>query len=126
MIGLRQVKLTPIMTNFIMSVSYDNNKTESKITYFRFQPENTLQEICNKITEETTSNDYALLFNFDGYNLRIVAVITTDYTNMPFEFVFTDNTQAPRTLRLISNLTPTVSFTHVSGIQPLMIRDSII
>ena len=87
MIGLRLVKLTTIMANFIMKVSYE------KLVCFQFQPKNTLQEICNKITEETTSNDYALLFNYECYNLTIVAVNTTDYSTVPFEFVFMDHTR---------------------------------
>ena len=78
-----------------MKVSYQNNPaSDKKLVYFQFQPENTLQEICNKITEDTATSAYALLFQFDGYNLKIVAVNKSDYSNVTFEFVFMENTRA--------------------------------
>ena len=92
MIGLRRVKLTPMMANFSLQVNYGNNAGRSAMVNFAFQPENTLQEIYDTIVEQTTASNYTLYFEYDGYNLTIRANDTTTNTyDTPFYFVFLDN-----------------------------------
>ena len=90
MIGLRRVKLTPMMANFSMAVTY-NNATTSDMYDFQFQPENTLQEIYNSIVQNTVDGNYTLVFEYDGYNLVISAKNTSSNQSVPFVFVFLDN-----------------------------------
>ena len=65
MIGLRRVKLTPMMANFMMVVSFDNSLM-SDVVYCQFQSENTLQEICNYITEHAMATGFALLLCYSS------------------------------------------------------------
>ena len=90
MIGLRRVKLTPMIANIMMVVSF--NDTTSSLIYCQFQPENTLHEIFDYITNHATATGYAILFDFDGYNLKIRTINTTTYNDVPFYFVFTEDT----------------------------------
>ena len=94
MIGLRRVKLTPIMANTSFRVNYDNNTAISAQIDFRFQPENTLQEIYDSIVEQTQTATYTLFIEYDGYNLRIVANdASTNTYDIPFYFEFQDSTR---------------------------------
>ena len=96
MIGLRRVKLTPMMANFSLKVNYfsGDDSEESAMVDFQFQPENPLQEIIvQKIIEETTAADHTLAFNYDGYNLVIWAR-DKDRNPVQFYFEFSTNTRA--------------------------------
>ena len=85
MIGLRRVKLTPMIANITMAVTFANTAT-SDMYDFEFQPENTLQEINNSIVANTATGNYTLVFDFDGYNLIISAKNIED--NSPAQFYF--------------------------------------
>ena len=87
-IGLRRVKLTPMMANFNLAVIYDSNAVTSNLMDYEVQPENTLQEIIHTIYDDTKSDPYLLFFEFDGYNLEITARNSNTNRNVPFAFAF--------------------------------------